>query len=183
MILVMECYKEFPRSTGWLASLVSLIYLMVGTALIIDISPWLTALFVGVYLFVHYWQYPRLACVNCYYYGRRCITFKGRLAARLYARGNETRFRAGMRRAMWSVYVLWVTPFLILLAAQLSTRSINLHDLLLVAVLIALMVIRQLLRRSLGCSVCMMRDSCPNADPDPRRPVGVTNRAASGSGS
>ena len=42
-------------------------------------------------------------------------------------------------------------------------------------VLITLMAMRQLMRSSLGCRVCMMRDQCPNVGPDPRRTVKVSS--------
>jgi hypothetical protein len=175
----MECYKEYPRSIGLLTGLSSVVYLMTAEALLLDLSFQMAGGFALIYAFVHYVHYPRSACVNCYYYGRYCISFKGRLARLLrYRRGSEAGFHAGMKRAMRGVYVLWVYPFVMLVIAQVKGRPLQVQDLLLAAVLIALMVMRQLMRRSLGCRTCMMRDKCPNVGPDPRRPVEVINGAA-----
>ncbi len=65
----MQCYKEFPRSIGLLTTLASVVYLMAGSALMLHIGPWFAAGFVTVYAGVHYWHYPRSACVNCVYNG------------------------------------------------------------------------------------------------------------------
>ena len=169
----MECYKEFPRSIGMLTSLAAVVYLMAGSALLLSINPWFAGGFALLYAYVQYVHYPRNACVNCYYYGRYCISLKGRLVARFYSRGDERAFPRGMRRAMLGIYILWVFPFLVLIGAQIRGRPISLSDLLLAAVLISLMFMRQLMRRSLGCRVCMMRAECPNVGPDPRRPVEI----------
>lgn len=169
----MECYKEFPRSIGLLTTLASVVYAMAGTALMLDLGRWFTLGFLLLYVAVHYVHYPRSACVNCAYYGRYCISLKGKLAARLYRRGREADFYRGMKRAMRGVRLLWAYPFLVLVLAQIRGRPIFLRDLLLVAVLIVLMVMRQLMRRSLGCRVCLMRDQCPNVGPDRRRGVEV----------
>jgi hypothetical protein len=173
----MECYKEYPRSIGLLTSLAAIVYLMAGSALMLAVNPWFAGGFAALYAIIHYVHYPRSACVHCYYYGRNCISLKGRWAKLLYKRGSETRFYSGMRRAMRGIYLLWVYPFLVLVGAQIMGRPILIHDLLLVAVLIALMVMRQLMRRSLGCRTCMMREQCPNIGPDTRRGVKVMNGA------
>jgi len=169
----MECYKEFPRSIGLLTTLASIVYAVAGTALMLDLGAWVTGGFLLLFMAVHYVHYPRNACVNCAYYGRHCISMKGKLAARLYRRGREQDFYRGMKRAMRGVHLLWAYPFFVLVLAQIRGRPVNLKDLLLVAVLILLMVMRQLMRRSLGCRVCLMRDQCPNVGPDRRRGVEV----------
>ncbi len=143
----------------------------------LHIGAWVALGFVLVYGGFHYWYYPRNACVNCVYYGRYCISLKGKSAPRLYRRGRETDFHAGMKRATRGVQVLWAYPFLVLVGAQIRGRSIYFSDLLLAGVLILLMVMRQLMRRSLGCRVCLMRDQCPNVGPDPRRGVKIVDRA------
>lgn len=173
----MERYKEFPRRIGMLTTLAGAAYAMAGVALTLAISPWLAAGFVVLLLFVHLFHYPRSACVNCYYFDRTCISAKGKLAGRLYRRGSEAAFPRGMRRAMLGVWAIWAYPLASLALAQVLGRGIYLADLLLAAVLVVLMVMRQLMRTSLGCRVCMMRDDCPNVGPDPRRPVEVTDRA------
>ncbi len=169
----MECYREFPRSIGLLTTLASVVYAVAGTALMLDLGLWFTGGFLLLFLAVHYVHYPRNACVNCAYYGRHCISLKGKLAARLYRRGREQEFYRGMKRAMRGVHLLWAYPFLVLVLAQLRGRPVILKDLLLAAMLILLMVMRQLMRRSLGCRVCLMRDQCPNVGPDRRRGVEV----------
>jgi hypothetical protein len=170
----MECYKEYPRSISLLTALAAVVYLMAGSALLLSISPWFAGGFALLYVFVNYFHYPRNACVNCYYYGRYCISLKGRFVVRFYSRGNERAFHSGMKRAMLGIYILWVYPFLVLVVAQIRGRPIAFSDLLLAAVLISLMFMRQLMRRSLGCRVCMMRDDCPNVGRDPRRPVEIS---------
>ncbi|MBN2171480.1 MAG: hypothetical protein JW819_09205 [Candidatus Krumholzibacteriota bacterium] len=173
----MECYKEFPRRVGMLTSLAGTAYAMAGVALTLAISPWLAAGFVVLLLFVQLFHYPRSACVNCYYFDRTCVSFKGKLAARLYRRGEEATFPRGMRRAMLGVWAIWAYPLAVLAVAQVLGRDIYFSDLLLAAVLVVLMVMRQMMRPSLGCRVCMMREDCPNVGPDRRRPVEVTDRA------
>lgn len=172
----MQCYKEFPRSIGLLTTLASVVYAMAGLALMLSLSRWVALGFLLLYVGVHYIHYPRNACVNCAYYGRYCISLKGRLVARMYRRGSEAAFYKGMKRAMRGIHVLWAYPFLALVVAQIAGRPIYLTDLLLAAVLIVLMVMRQLMRRSLGCRVCLMRDKCPNVGPDRRRGVEVVNQ-------
>ncbi len=173
----MECYKEFPRSIGLLTTLASVVYLLASTVLMLHIGAWFAVGFVLLYLGVHYVHYPRNACVSCCYYGRYCISLKGKLVSRFYSRGPEREFHAGMKRATRGVQVLWAYPFLVMVGAQILSRPIFLSDLLLAGVLIMLMVMRQLMRRSLGCRVCLMRDDCPNAGPDRRRGVKIVDGA------
>jgi len=167
----MECYKEYPRAIGLLTMMSSLVYLLAGAALLLGLNHWAALGFVLLYLAVQLFDYPRHACRNCYYRGRRCISLKGRWAAVLYGRGDEAAFPRGMRRAGWGIYLVWIYPFVTLIIAQIFWRRVTLHDLLLAAVLIGLMSMRQLMRRSLGCRVCMMRESCPNVGPDRRKPI------------
>ncbi len=174
----MECYKEYPRSIGLLTTLASIVYLMAGTVLMLHIGPWFAGGFVLLYLAVHHVHYPRSACVHCVYYGRYCISLKGKLAHRLFRRGREADFWSGMKRATRGVHVLWAYPFLVMVGAQLRGRPLYFADLLLAGVLIILMVMRQLMRNSLGCRVCLMREECPNVGPDRRRGVKIVNGAA-----
>jgi len=167
----MECYKEFPRSVGLLTTVTSMVSLLAGVALLLGLSTWAAAGYVLLYLGVQLFDFPRHACRNCYYRGRRCVSMKGRWAAVLYGRGDEADFPRGMRRAMAGIWVIWIYPFVTLILAQIFWRKVTLHDLLLAAVLIGLMVMRQLMRRSLGCRACMMRESCPNVGPDRRRTI------------
>ena len=171
----MEYYKEYPRAVGLLTMMSSLVYLLAATALLLGLNHWAALGFVLLYLSTQLLDFPRHACRNCYYRGRRCISLKGRWVAVLYGRGDEAAFRRGMRRAMWGIYIVWIYPFVTLIIAQIFWRKVTLHDLLLAAVLIGLMFMRQLMRRSLGCRFCMMRESCPNVGPDRRRtiPAGV----------
>lgn len=179
----MECYKEFPRSIGLLTCLSGLIHLLAGMALMLGLSIWLAALFGLIHIALHLYWYPRQACVHCCYYNRYCISLKGRYAGRVFRRGNETLFYGGMKRAMRGIYLFWVFPFVVLIIAQLRGRPILAGDLLLAGTLILLMVMRQLMRKSLGCRVCLMREPCPMAGPDPRRPVEVRAEAPAGPGS
>jgi hypothetical protein len=173
----MECYKEYPRSIGALTCLGGSLYLMAGSVLMLGLSRWFAAGFMILFLLVHLVHYPRSACVNCYYYGRYCISLKGMLSRKIYQRGRENLFSTGMKRARTGLYILWIYPFLVLIGTQLRGRPILVHDLLLAAVLIVIMVMRQLMRRSLGCRVCMMREDCPNIGADPRRGVKIATRA------
>jgi len=178
----MECFKEFPRSIGILTTLAGIVYLMAGMALTVSIGAWFAGGFAVLYILVHYFHYPRHACANCYYYGRHCISLKGKSAARIFRRGRESGFHSGMKLAMKGVYLVWIYPFVVLIGALARGRPIYFTDLLLSAILIVLMVMRQLMRRSLGCRVCIMRDECPNVGPDPRRTVKIDSGAPVGPG-
>jgi len=177
----MERYKEFPRSIGALTGILSGIYLLAGLTLLLGLDRWAALGFGLLYLAVHLWDYPHHACKNCYYRGRLCISFKGKWAAVALGRGDEAAFRKGMKRAMKGVYLVWIYPFVTLILAQIYWKPIRLSDLLMAAILIALMLMRQLMRRSLGCHGCMMRDCCPNIGPDPRRGVKVVKESPAGS--
>ncbi|MDP6418849.1 MAG: hypothetical protein QF492_00575 [Candidatus Krumholzibacteria bacterium] len=174
----MECYKEYPRSVGILTGITSLVYLLAGLSLLLNISKIAAIAFFLLYLGVQLVYYPAKACRNCYYRGRNCISLKGRWCQFLMDPGNESDFPAGMRKARKALYLLWLFPFLILILAQLFWRPLRLDDLILAAMLIALSLMRQLMRRHLGCRVCMMRENCPNPGADPRRPVSITHSPA-----
>jgi hypothetical protein len=173
----MECYKEYPRSVGGLTGILSGIYLLTGVTLILGLSRWAALGFVFLYLAVHLWDYPHHACKNCYYRGRLCISFKGKWTAVALGRGDEAAFHKGMKRAMRGIYILWIYPFVTLILAQIYWHPVRLSDILMAAILIALMLMRQLMRKSLGCRACMMRESCPNVGPDPRRGVKVVSQS------
>ncbi|MCP4547415.1 MAG: hypothetical protein GY835_13235 [bacterium] len=169
----MECYKEFPRGIGMLTCLSGVVHLMAGLVLLMGINAWFAGGYALLYLVIHFYYFPRQVCANCYYFKRDCISLKGKLAGYLHRRGRETLFYGGMKRANRSIYLLWVFPFLVLIGAHLRGRPILLGDILLACTLIILMVMRQLMRQSLGCRVCMMREQCPNAKPDTRRGVKI----------
>jgi len=177
----MERYREYPRSIAALTGILAGVYLLTGLTLLLGLNRWTALGFFVLFLIVHLWDYPHHACKNCYYRGRLCISFKGKWTAVLLGRGDEAAFRKGMRRAMKGVYLLWIYPFAVLILAQIYWHPLRLHDLLLAAILIALMLMRQLMRKSLGCRACMMRDVCPNVGPDRRRGVKVVNHSPAGS--
>jgi len=173
----MECYREFPRSIAALTGILSGVYFLAALTLLLGLNRWAALGFTILHMTIQLWDYPRHACKHCYYRGRLCISFKGRWTAVLFGRGDEAAFRKGMRRAMKGIYLVWIYPFVILVIAQIRWQPLRLHDLLLAAILIALMLMRQLMRRSLGCRACMMRDVCPNVGPDRRRGVKVVEHS------
>ncbi len=177
----MECYREYPRSIPVLTGILSVVYLLAGLTLLLGLNRWAALGFALLYLLVQLWDYPHHACKNCYYRGRLCISFKGKWAAVVLGRGDEAAFHKGMKRAMKGIYVLWIYPFVTLIVAQVFWRPVKINDLLLAAILIALMLMRQLMRKSLGCRTCMMRDVCPNVGPDRRRGVKVGTESPAGS--
>ena len=83
-----------------------------GAALLWPLSPALAALYLGLLVYLLGFFLRRHLCTHCFYYGRRCGTGWGLLAARLYPRGSGN-YALGVRAAG----IIWGFAYLLPLLA------------------------------------------------------------------
>ena len=88
-----EAFEKYPLSTVFVFQLVSLLNYLVGLYLLSRINTMLAGLFV-LYLIGLELSVYREGCVCCYYYGKRCMSGRGKLAALLFKKGDPKKFCA-----------------------------------------------------------------------------------------
>jgi hypothetical protein len=101
---------------------------------------------------------PLSRCVNCFYYGRACNTGWGKVAAYLYAKGDESKYAEHYGYAIF-LHLLWVVPLLASFLKLIMGKS--LFFLIFVLVYALVLWIEKVGLKKLACRRCHQRDFCP----------------------
>ena len=86
-----EVYESYPISTVIIFNAVVLVNYIIGFYILSLLGLVWGVLFVGYLLFLEYRVY-REGCVNCYYYGKRCMSGRGTIAPVLFKKGEPKKF-------------------------------------------------------------------------------------------
>jgi hypothetical protein len=86
-----EAYDSYPWSSMLAYNLVMLANYLAGLYIVFRIGLVLGMLYL-VYLVIMEFSVYREGCINCFYYGKRCVAGKGLVAGKLFRRGNPRRF-------------------------------------------------------------------------------------------
>ena len=140
------------------ASMAALI--AVGTVACWLISPWFGITYAVVTVVMVYYVMRRLVCRNCDYFGKRCATGWGLLAAKWFTAGDIEDFNSspGVKIAPLVYGLMVLVPLLALILLMLdgsTTRTV-----MLLASLIVLALYSTVFGRRRSCSVCRMRLFC-----------------------
>ena len=155
-------FENFPTWMALLSSLVSISIYAIGAYVLSGIG----ILFSILYLIYCLWieiRVLRVACVNCYYYGRVCGLGRGRVCSLFFKRGDPRKFVE--REASWLQILpdFMVSIFPIVGGIILLVRNFTW---LLVAMLAILVILSfwgtAVIRGSFACKYCKQREiGCP----------------------
>ena len=155
-------FENFPTWMALLSSLVSISIYAIGAYVLSGIG----ILFSILYLIYCLWieiRVLRVACVNCYYYGRVCGLGRGRVCSLFFKRGDPRKFverEASLRQILpdFMVSIFPIVGGIILLVRNFTW--------LLVAMLAILVILSfwgtAVIRGSFACKYCKQREiGCP----------------------
>lgn len=86
-----RCYENYPRWISVISNLFQLSIYTIGV-LIIFRSGFIPVLFYLAFILILEYRLLRKSCIYCYYYGKRCFSGKGKLAALLFKQGDPRLF-------------------------------------------------------------------------------------------
>ena len=159
--------KRFENYPAWIiltCNLVSLAIYAIGAVILSGISLWVSVAYLLFCLWLEL-RVMRKRCVNCFYYGKKCGTGKGRLCARLFKRGDPQTFAE--KEASWKELLpdLLVSLLPLLAGIALSILDFTWFRTVLLALLIALTSGGTgFIRGNLLCKYCEQgRLGCPAA--------------------
>jgi len=155
-------FENFPTWIALLSGLVSISIYAIGAYVLSGIG----ILFSILYLIYCLWteiRVLRVACVNCYYYGRVCGLGRGRVCSLFFKRGDPRKFVE--REASWLQILpdFMVSIFPIVGGIILLVRNFTW---LLMAMLAILVILSfwgtAVIRGSFACKYCKQREiGCP----------------------
>ncbi|MBN1857376.1 MAG: hypothetical protein JW846_10555 [Dehalococcoidia bacterium] len=140
------------------AAMVALI--VVGATACWLISPWFGIAYTLITVVMVYYVMRRLVCRNCHYFGQRCATGWGLLAAKWFTAGDIEDFNSspGVKIAPIVYGLMVLVPLLALIVLMLDGSTTT--RLMLLASLLVLALYTTVIGRRRSCSVCKMRLFC-----------------------
>lgn len=152
--------ESYPIRDVILGNLVMAALIAVGTIACWLVSPVLGVLYVVFSVVMVYGVLRRLICTRCYYFGKRCGTGWGKLAATWCTRGTLEEFNEspGTRLAPLVYGLVTLIPLVALVVLLLHGASSAL--LVLLAFILGVGFYSSGPGRRRACSVCKMRSFC-----------------------
>lgn len=155
--------EEYPLRGVILNNIAFASVLVAGTIACWLISPVFGIVYLVTFAVLVYGVMRRITCTRCYYYGKRCGSGWGLLAARCFKRGNIEDFNQGpgakLAPLVYGLMILVPLVALALLMAQGFTTTV----VVLVAFLLGMAFYNSGPGRRRVCSVCKMRTVCPGS--------------------
>jgi hypothetical protein len=152
--------EEYPLRSVILNNIAFAAVLAAGTVACWLVSPVFGIVYLVTFAALVYGLMRRLTCTRCYYYGKRCGSGWGLLAARCFKRGNIEEFNQGAGAKIAPlVYGLMILVPLIALAI-LTVQGVTTTVVVLVAFLLGMLFYNSGPGRRRVCSVCKMRTVC-----------------------
>ena len=152
-----KCYEHYPFSSVFLANLLQGMIYFLG-ALIISMIGYLWLMVYVSFVLALEVRLLRKSCINCYYYGKRCFSGKGKVSALFFKKGSTAQFN---KEAIQFKDIL--PDFLISLAPVFIgiVLFIKSHDMILLALVFSLVLLAfpgtGFIRSTLACPFCKQR--------------------------
>jgi hypothetical protein len=150
-----ETYPKGVIVSRWI--ILTLAYAL-GIYILADIQPMLGIIYAIGSLFALTLVLPLSRCVYCYYHGKLCNTGWGKIAAYLYAKGDESLYGERYNYAIL-LHLLWAVPLLAFLFQLARNKEPRYAVILLVYLLILWM--EKVILKKLACKRCHQREFCP----------------------
>ena len=129
-----------------------------GIYILADIQLMLGIIYAACSLFALTLVLPLSRCVYCYYHGKLCNTGWGKVAAYLYAKGDESFYLERYNYAIL-LHLLWIVPLLASLFQLVRNKELRYVVIFLIYVLILWM--EKVVLKKLACKRCHQREFCP----------------------
>ncbi len=155
-----EGLEEHPTSKIFFGNLMMIIWIALGTSAVWFLYPLFAVFFFAFAVIMVYVVLRKLVCTNCYYYDKWCSIGWGKLAAKMFAKGNIEKFNTsvGIRLAPLVYGILTILPLLAIVVSLLLV-----FDYTKISVLILLLLVSVYsggIGRKYACSKCKMKLSC-----------------------
>jgi hypothetical protein len=156
-------FEEHSKTTMVVSNLAMALWIALGTAACWFLMPVVAWIYLAAALVLVGIVLRRLVCVNCYYYGRRCGTGWGKLAALFFKQGEMEKFSEsiGVRIAPAVYGLLSLVPVVLVIIALV--RDFTIPGLVVLVALLLVTVYSAFLSRRKGCSTCKMKLVCPGS--------------------
>ena len=152
--------EEYPVRDVIAGNLAMTALIVAGTLACWFVSPLFGIAYAVLAVFMVYFVMRRLVCTHCHYFGKRCGTGWGVLAAMWFARGRIEEFNTsvGVRLAPVVYGLMALLPLVAITVALLGGPTSS--KLLVLGLLLALSFYSMGPGRRRSCSVCKMRLFC-----------------------
>lgn len=158
-------FQKYPLSTVLIFQLVSLANYAVGLYLLYQISVLFSILFAFYVIMMEFSVYKE-GCASCYYYGKRCMSGRGKIAALFVRKEDPKRFCE--KKVTWKNLLPQVLLSLIPIIAGAYLLITNFNFLFIGLILVPVLtwfVANPLMYGKLGCLHCKQgRICCPAND-------------------
>jgi hypothetical protein len=163
MKLYEQGLEKHSKSTVVLSNLAMLVWIALGTAACWFLHPVIAWVYLAVALVMVGVVLRRLVCTNCYYFGKRCGTGWGKLAALMFKQGEMERFSKsiGVRIAPSIYALLSLVPAVLIIISLVQEFTVA--KLVVLVCLLLITVYSAFLSRRKGCSTCKMKLACPGS--------------------
>ncbi len=148
----------YPQWVIFFRWIVLTIAFALGIYILSDVSPILGIAYVICGLLALTLVLPLSRCVSCYYFGKLCNTGWGKVAAYLYAKGDESQYQ---ERYNYSIllHFLWMVPLLI--SFFQLTRKMEFRYAVFFLAYVLVLWIEKVVLKKLACKRCHQREFCP----------------------
>ncbi len=158
---VKDYFDEYPMEfvgpkVGVIATYILICLFAIGNAF----NGWVAFMYLLVFLGAIYGGFARVACPSCFYFGKRCSTGTGLVAARLYKKGNSKNFEADYKKGAIIAYTVYLLPILFGFIG-LITSGTFLAQLILLVLMLAVLMLVFVLHRKQACHNCYNKSFCP----------------------
>ncbi|MBU0757821.1 MAG: hypothetical protein KKF44_07145 [Nanoarchaeota archaeon] len=157
-----DYYDNYPYSSVILANSLQIAVYAIGAYILYLVGTSWVFLYL-IYIILLEIRLLRISCVNCYYYGKRCFSGKGRLCSILFKKGQPKKFIK--KKLSWKDIVpdLFVSLIPLLTGLVLLIKR---FDWILLGLLVVLFFLTSVgnsfVRGSLACKHCKQRKlGCP----------------------
>jgi len=159
--LYAEGLERYPTGAIIFGNVMMLLWFALGTAACWLLSPVAAGAYLATAVVMVYFVLRRLVCTNCHYYDRWCSLGWGKLAARLFARGDPANFATclGTRIAPATYALLMLVPLGLGLMAV--ARNFSYLGVAVLVLLFAVSFHSSFIARRRTCARCRMRLICP----------------------
>lgn len=152
--------ESFPKSTAIFGNLLMIIWVIVGAVTIWFFNPYIAIMYFLLVTFMIYIVLRKLICTNCYYYDRWCGLGWGKLAARLFKKGDMEDFNesTGLKLAPLVYGILMFVPLILLIILLIQDFDVAKFGLLILVILMS--IYSGNISRKTACSKCKMMLFC-----------------------
>lgn len=159
--LYVEGLERYPTGTIIFGNAMILLWFALGTAACWLLSPIAAGAYFVTAVVMVYFVLRKLVCTNCHYYDKWCSIGWGKLAARMFARGDPAKFATciGIRIAPATYGLLMLVPLVLGLVAV--ARDFSYTGAAVLVLLFAVSFYSGVIARRRTCAQCRMRLVCP----------------------